>query len=149
MESARSRFEAALEGILKLLERSGVELGYLFGSAARDAEHAGSDLDIAVLAGGAVPRERHGELQVQLLTELVGLTHVNDIDLVLLDNAPPLLAFNAISTGRLFFERSSRKRIRFETRTVQRYIDTRPLRKYVADRLARRLRDASSSAARE
>jgi hypothetical protein len=140
MESTiAGRFEANLESIKKLLEDAGTRLGYLFGSAARGFERRDSDLDVAILLDEKVPEHRFGEIRLRLLTHLVGLTHTNDVDLVILNIAPPLLAFEVISSGRLFLG-SEPDRVRFEVRSIKHYIDTRPLRDRSAASLMERIR---------
>lgn len=139
MESSiAARVEENLEDIRTAFRAAGVVLAYLFGSAARRLEKADSDLDVAVLFGREVPQTRYGEIRVRLLTELVGLTHTNDVDLVILNSTPPLLSYQVISTGQLLLG-SQTERVRFELDAVKRYIDTRPLRAYLAKALKRRV----------
>lgn len=113
-------------------------LAYLFGSVAQGRERADSDLDVAVQFGDPIAPERYGELRVQILTDLVGLTHTDDVDLVVLDDASPLLAFKVIDTGRLFLGERLQQ-VRFEVRTIQRYIDTAPLRRKLEAALCARV----------
>lgn len=77
-----ARFEASIDAVRAELAQAGVSLAYLFGSVAQGRERPDSDLDVAVLFADDVPRERYGDLRVHLLTELVGLTHTDDVDLV-------------------------------------------------------------------
>ncbi len=141
-QTVASRFEAARESIRSLLREHSAVLAYLFGSAARQEERADSDLDVAVFLDRAVPRDDYGEVRLRLTTELIGLTHTNDVDVVLLNEAPPLLAFEIVSKGKQFFG-SDRDRVRFETAAIKRYIDTRPLREEAAKRLRARVQEAS------
>jgi predicted nucleotidyltransferase len=134
--------ESSREAIRALLEDAGVVLAYVFGSAAHGTERVDSDLDLAILLGRKVPRELHGEIRLRLLTELVGLTHVNDIDLVVLNDAPPLLAHQVITTGRLILGTRSGQ-VHFEVEAIKRYIDTRRLRDHLAQALERRLREGA------
>src|SRR5262245_8794448 len=97
-ETISQRFDANAETIRAILEASGARLAYLFGSVANGKERLDSDLDVAVLFSNEIPKERYGEIQVRLLTELVGLTHTNDVDLVILNDAPPLLSFQVVDT---------------------------------------------------
>jgi predicted nucleotidyltransferase len=127
-QSIAERLLCSLDAVRAKLTAAGVSLAYVFGSAAQGRERPDSDLDVAVLFADDVPRERYGELRVQLLTELVGLTHTNDVDLVVLNEAPPLLAFQVIDGGRLLLG-DRREQVRFETRAIQRYIDTAPIRR--------------------
>jgi len=134
--------ESNQEAIRALLERSGVTLAYVFGSASQGRERDDSDLDIAVLFGNRVPASARSGLRLDLLTELVGLTHVNDIDLIILNDAPPLLAYKVASTGRSILG-GRPERFRFQVDAIKRYIDTRPLRERLAARLEKRIRESS------
>jgi predicted nucleotidyltransferase len=137
-ESIAARFESGIEEIRAVLASHGVVLGYLFGSVARRLERADSDLDVAVLLDEEIPRARYGRIRVSLTTELVGLTHTNDVDVVILNQAPPLLAFRVLSTGRLFMGAPA-ERVRFEVGAIKAYIDTRPLRARVEAAFERKL----------
>jgi uncharacterized protein len=137
--------ESNQEAIRALLERSDVTLAYVFGSASRGLEREDSDLDLAILFGDRVPAAARSKLRLDLLTELVGLTHVNDIDLIILNDAPPLLAYKVASAGRsILGERQDR--FRFEVEAIKRYIDTQPLRDRIASRLDRRIREGAREA---
>lgn len=138
-DTIAGRFDSNLDAIRAVMEDCGVELGYLFGSSARGAERPDSDLDVAVLLDRRIPSERYGEIQLRLTTELVGLTHTNDVDVVILNAAPPLLVFTAISTGRLFMGNRLRQ-VRFEVAAIREYIDTRPIRDFIAKRFTEKVR---------
>jgi hypothetical protein len=76
-----------------------------------------------------VSRERYGKIRVQLIGELMGLFESNSIDVVILNDAPPLLTYEGvIQGGRLLLEKDRLARIRFEVRAFQEYVDTAPLR---------------------
>jgi predicted nucleotidyltransferase len=93
---------------------------YLFGSQAREKSWNRSDVDLAVLLGSSLANERHG---------LMSIFRSNNIDLVILNDAPPLLTYEGvIRRGRLLFEKDRLARIRFEVRAFQEYVDTAPLR---------------------
>ena len=89
-DSIADRFNTQVGAIRKLLAENGAVLGYLFGSTARNQERADSDLDVAVLLERRIPEAEQGAIRLQLTTELVGLTHTNDVDVVILNSAPPL-----------------------------------------------------------
>jgi len=75
------------------------------------------------------PRERYGEARVQLISELMSVFGSNDVDVVILDEAPPLLTYEGvIQGGRLLYIKDRLARIRFEVRAFQEYVDTAPLR---------------------
>ena len=55
-----------------------------------------------------------------------------DVQLVILNQAPPLLAHRVLSQGTLVFERSRAARVRFQVHTASRYADMVPaLERYV------------------
>jgi len=81
----------------------GVVSVYLFGSHAAGRAHSQSDVDIGVLLSRAThptPRDRFEE-RVQLISRLIAALHVNAIDIVVLNDAPPVLARSIVTTGRL------------------------------------------------
>lgn len=113
-----------------------VVAAYLFGSEARGAASARSDLDIAVLL-----REPHATTLegggFDLGAELESAIG-RSIDLVLLNGAPVDLAARVLRDGRLLLDRDRSVRIRFEVKTRNEYFDLLPyLRQYRAAALAR------------
>jgi predicted nucleotidyltransferase len=109
--------------------QAGAELVYLFGSQVRGRLWAESDVDVAVVLGSSLPKERYGKIRVQLIGELAAVFESNDVDIIILNEAPPLLTYEGIIRGgRLLFEQDRLTRIRFEVRAFQEYVDTAPLR---------------------
>ena len=119
-----------------LFARRGVILAYLFGSQAGGAAGPLSDVDIAVLLGPEVPRERWGDVQIDLIGDLTSLFHRNDVDVVTLNRATPLLAWEVVRCGQRIYEPDPGVRVDFETAAFRRYVDTKPLRKLQLQRLA-------------
>lgn len=84
----------------------GVAAAYLFGSHAAGREHRESDIDIAVL----LLRNHHPnesgrfDVRVRLTSELIHVLGRNDVDLVILNDAPPLLGRRIVYDGVLLFE---------------------------------------------
>jgi predicted nucleotidyltransferase len=86
---------ATLEGFAR---RHGIALVLQFGSTVDGAEHAHSDLDIAVLFG----RQPPGFDQLARLThELQGMVPGREVDLALLDRADPLFLKQVLERCRL------------------------------------------------
>ena len=86
-----------------LAKRPEVLLGYLFGSHAAGRAHRESDVDVAVLLDRAhcgTERERF-DLRVELSADLVAALHCNEVDLVVLNDAPPLFARRIVYEGKL------------------------------------------------
>jgi hypothetical protein len=63
----------------------------------------------------------------------------NEVQLVVLNDASPLLRHRALRDGRLVIEREARARVQLEARTIIEYLDTAPLRAVVADGIRRRI----------
>ncbi len=149
MQNKADKFEK--EKVQKTLsaffkKRDEVLLAYLFGSVAEDKQNKLSDLDIAVLVEG----DKLGKLdeqpfgyQVSAMTDLISLLKTNDVDLVILNYATPLLSHEVIKYGEVIFCRDEEMRIQFEVRTLQQYIDTKPLRDIQHEYLVRRIKSGT------
>lgn len=125
MVSIRERFERALSGLREFFAARDVVLAYVFGSVAQDRERADSDLDIAVLFSPRVPRDRYFDLTIELNTEIAGATHTNVVDVVVLNTATPLLAYEVLTKGRRILG-SQEARVEWEVDALKRYFDTEP-----------------------
>ena len=135
--------EDGVEALRRALAgRSDVRLGYLFGSAARGESRPASDLDVGIVF---LPVPAPPELD-QLATDLESAAG-RRVDLVVLNEAAPLLTHEAIRARRLIVCRDDDERVEFETRATRRYLDTAHLRRvqheYLRERAeARRARPA-------
>ena len=138
MRTMAEKLDSAMTGLHGIFSSHGVVLGYVFGSVAQARERADSDLDIAVLLRNDVPRENDFDVELLLNTEIVGCTHVNDVDVVILNRAPPLLAYEVIARGRLIYGRKE-DRVAYEVRAIQEFIDTQPIRAAQEEAFLRRL----------
>jgi len=131
--------EADLESRLRaVLERQpDVLVAYLFGSRARRVAGALSDIDVAVLLredGNPTLSRR-----LALLRDLAAACGRDDVDLVILNEAPVSLAYRVLREGRLLVSRDELARVRHRARTVDRYLDMEPFRRVHAQGLRRRL----------
>lgn len=106
---------------------------YLFGSRARGDAAAHSDVDLAIYVDrGAVPETPFGYVAA-LITELIQALGRNDVDVVLLNDAPPLLYHRVLRDGRRLFSRDLAATTRREGDALSRYCDYVPqLRKIEA-----------------
>jgi uncharacterized protein len=107
--------------------RREIHAAYLFGSTARDRPRPDSDLDIAVLLARPLGPSRSLSYRLKLMTELGAGLHRTDIDVVILNDATPLLAHRVLSSGTLVFERSASDRVRFQVRIAGLYADLVPM----------------------
>jgi predicted nucleotidyltransferase len=98
-------------------------LVYAFGSRVMNREGPMSDYDIAVLFERAPSPDDRYDL-AHRVSQVVGGAPV---DLVVLNKAPPELAYGIVATGRVIYERTPGIRVEFETRTLSRYFDYLPV----------------------
>lgn len=114
-----------LASALELLRRevSGLVSVYLFGSHASGAARADSDVDIALYAVRALPRERVIELSLDLARILR-----RDVDLVDLAAAPTILQMQAIGEGKLIAAPDAYAAALFEVRVMRDYQDLKERR---------------------
>jgi predicted nucleotidyltransferase len=82
----------------------GVASAYLFGSHAEGRAHRESDVDVGVLLQWdrhPTPSDRF-DMRIRLGSDLISVLHHNEVDVVVLNDAPPLLGRNIIYGIRLF-----------------------------------------------
>lgn len=79
----------------------GVQAVYLFGSHAEHRAHRESDVDVGVLLSrSAYPtREARSEARIVLGSEIIAALHENDVQLVVLNDAPPHLGRHVVTSG--------------------------------------------------
>jgi len=121
--------------------RPEVLVAYLFGSHARGKPTPVSDVDFAVLLSETVPRESYLDYRIALTQELSRIVRSDEVQVVILNQAPPLLAYKVIVEGRPLLCREELARLRFRTDATRRYLDTKPLRRIQGKATARRIRE--------
>ncbi|MBU2573712.1 MAG: nucleotidyltransferase domain-containing protein [Elusimicrobia bacterium] len=108
--------------------RPEIKAGYIFGSRTRGVENGLSDIDVAILVDDAISPETYPYgYKAKILTDLLKLLKTDNIDLVVLNNAPCLLRHRAICRGRLVYSGAERERIKFQVRTIAEYCDFKRL----------------------
>jgi predicted nucleotidyltransferase len=89
--------------IARAFERSPVPVAavYLFGSHAEGRAHRESDVDVGVLLrhADAPTAQARFDARVRLIGWLIGELHQNDVDVVILNDAPPLLGRRIVTSG--------------------------------------------------
>jgi len=110
-----------------LAKRPEIQAAYVFGSVASGRARADSDVDVAVLIDRRVPPGRILKYRLKLMADLGTALHRSDVDVVILNEASPLLAHRVLSQGTLVFERSAPARVRFQTKTASLYLDLIPI----------------------
>ena len=107
--------------------QSEVMLAYLFGSLARGDSHALSDIDIAVLLSGAPDKMQCFDASLKLMAELSRLLHKDEVDVVMLNHVPVALRYRVLRDGVLLFYRDYDRMLDFRLRTVNEYLDFKPI----------------------
>jgi hypothetical protein len=103
-----------------------------FGSRARDEAVETSDVDVAVLLDGRLSLRD----ELRLRSKVIEALGRDDVDLVVLNQAPPLLRYEVIAAGSRLFARDEENADDFEMRAARECWDTAHLRE-VQQRLAR------------
>jgi predicted nucleotidyltransferase len=104
-----------------LFEDQGLELVLLFGSVVSEIVHKQSDIDLAFLFDRPVDI-------VALTNEVIKLLHTNNVDIVDLKRASPLLKFSIVKNCMILYERQQGIFNEFYSLVFRMYNDTKKLR---------------------
>jgi uncharacterized protein len=128
---------AAQERLARALDRDGVVAAALFGSQASGRAGPLSDIDVAVWLDPGV--EPTLDRRLELTEAATGALGTGEVDLVILNGAPPLLRHRAVQSQRIVLDRDPKARLRLEARALTEYLDTKPLRAELARGLSHRI----------
>ncbi|MBI2217795.1 MAG: nucleotidyltransferase domain-containing protein [Candidatus Rokubacteria bacterium] len=111
-----------------------VAFAIVFGSTARGRRRPDSDVDVAVELRDGAPRDVRalGRL-VARLESAVGRT----VDLVLLDEAPPGVAYRAFRDGQVVVEHDHATLVARKARVILEYLDFKPIEERCAQGVLR------------
>jgi predicted nucleotidyltransferase len=116
-----------LTNIASILEpRQEILEAYLFGSHARGTSHAHSDVDIAVFIDKGAAEPGLFGYQSELTATLMSALGTNSIDVVILNDAPPLLYHRVLRDGKRLLSRNLQATTVREGRALSRYCDFEP-----------------------
>lgn len=133
--------EASLERLSDALDRDGVVAAMLIGSQARGTAGPLSDVDIAIWHDPNLDARGRFDLQLALAGDAGRALGTDEVDVVMLNHAPPLMQHRAIRDGKRLVERDSNERVRLETRAILDYLDTAPLRTELGRGVRRRMEE--------
>ena len=100
-----------------------IAYGLVFGSSARGEARTGSDVDVAI---GLAADVEFDALAVGRLVSDLERVSGRTVDLVLLHEAPPALAYRAFRDGVVVFVRNRSALVERRVRAVLDYLDYRP-----------------------
>jgi uncharacterized protein YutE (UPF0331/DUF86 family)/predicted nucleotidyltransferase len=128
------------DGIEERLQRQAaawpeLKLAVLFGSQARGEARSNSDVDLGLLLA-----PYSAELRFRVEAEL-GRAAGRPVDVVLLDDAPPLLRFEIARDGMLLFQREDHLWTDFKAKAMVDWWDWAPTHRMIAAGVVRRLRE--------
>ena len=126
------RYKPLPEDIEKRLARASeylrshpkVVFAYLFGGLARGQRRPLSDVDIAVYLS---ENADVAEVKIDILGRLIDILNTDEIDLVILNTAPPALAMNVLRNKRLLVDNDQVARNCFESLVLRKYFDFLPI----------------------
>lgn len=135
--------DSALSRLASALESPEVVAAFLFGSQARGTAGPLSDIDVAILhVDGLSPRGRL-DLRLGLATEASAALATEEIDMVLLNGAPPLLRDRVMRDAIALIDRAPDVTRSFREATERDYAATESEREDLSLRLRRRMREGS------
>ncbi len=121
-----------------LLADDEIIFSYVFGSYGMNKSTPLSDVDIAFYI---LPGRDTFEKKKVLLEEITSILKTDEVDIVILNEAPLVLCYQVLKTGRLLFSKDERVRLNFVNRVYNIYCDTEPLRKSAVANLLKRIKE--------
>ena len=106
--------------------RGDVLLAYLYGSHARGTAGPLSDVDVAVLLEGEPSARECFQVRLDVIGAMMEMLQRDDVDVVVLNEAPPALAFRVIRDGVLLHARSEAMRTGYVARITIEYLGFQP-----------------------
>jgi uncharacterized protein len=114
---------------------------YLFGSLAREAEGALSDVDVAILLAEPVDPAEVPRLALDYTNSVLRALGTDEVSVVVLNTASLTLRHRVIRDGQVLLDRLPTRRRDFEVRSQGLYLDFKPVLDAYDDALLRRLQD--------
>jgi hypothetical protein len=134
---------AAFAPVLEILEHDPrVRLVYAFGSHARNEAQPHSDLDVAVLLDRKLSWHEESALRAKLMGS------APKVDLVILNDAPPVLRYEIVSDGSCLLARDADEQAEFEVTSLSRFQDFQAVRRLQQEYLRARVEERRGSTQR-
>lgn len=114
------------EQLARIFRANKVVFAYLFGSQARGTAGSLSDIDIAAYFDYEVDAADQFDSRLKVLGEITDLYKTDEVDLVVLNDAPPLLAHRILKDALVIFSDDDKVRLEYEVKAVLKYLDWKP-----------------------
>jgi len=108
------------EAINYLLKREDIEFAYLFGSFGKGRPFPLSDVDIAIYLKNV---KNLIDKRLEILGILIDLLQTDEIDLVIINNAPLTLRMKILESRKVIVDHNPFLRHRYESITMREYFD--------------------------
>ena len=132
---------AALGRLTRALDREGVVAASLIGSHARGSAGRLSDVDVGVWHDLGLDSSARLRLRLELARDCCRAIGSDEVDVVLLNGASPLMRHRAVRDGQRLLERDRAKRVSLEAKAIVEYLDTEPLRAELSRGLRHRIEE--------
>ena len=116
-----------VERLSELFSSSNVILCYLYGSYARNQQTSLSDLDLAILLDKNSTSQERGYISLDLSNSIGKLMKGIEVDVRVLNDAPLEHRYNVVREGRVIYSAYEDIRLEFESMTLMRYFDFKPI----------------------
>lgn len=133
--------DGALRRLTAALDCEGVIAASLIGSQARGTAGPLSDVDVAVWHTSDLDANGRLHLRLALARAAARALGTDEVDVVLLNRASPLMRHRAIRDGKLLVQRDRKARVQLQARALIEYLDTAPLRAELARGLRHRIEE--------
>lgn len=129
----------ALGRLASALDVEGVVAAFVFGSLATGGGTPLSDVDVGIWLDPELPSGQRLETHLRLMADAAAALRTDEVDVVVLNDSPPLLQHRAMRARLPLVERQPKARVRLEAGAQLRYLDTKPLREEIARGVRQRL----------
>jgi len=93
---------------------------YLYGSYGTSTQTVLSDVDLGILLREGMD---YFDLYLAIQSAVIEVTREEDVNVLILNDAPVIIQYEVIATGRLLYERSAAAHLDFIERVLKRYPD--------------------------
>ncbi len=137
--------ENNFKGLRKILIKKPIELVFLFGSQIQGKLIKFSDYDVAILINATYYQKNLNNFKIlfkfklDLLEELFNFFHSEDVDLVLLNEAPPPLKYKIIQRGQIIYYTNINIYYRFKAKVVLEFLDFSSVIEFYREALYKKL----------
>lgn len=125
--------------LVRVFDAPGVVAASLIGSQATGRAGPLSDIDLAVWLAPELDSQERYERLLALASAAAEALDTDEVDVIVLNDASPLMRHRAMRDGVRLVERDRAARVRLEARGLLDYLDTAPLRATLAAGVRRRL----------